>query len=177
MTVVWLVAATAALVVAAAVAVLVLRDALAATVAFAAFSLGLAILWTALRAPDVGMTEAAVGAGVAAALFLATIDRTTGLTATTAVRRVGALPAVVAVAVAFVLGLTLPALPAVGNPAAPAFRGPAQFYLADATPTLGVRNVVTAVLVAYRGFDTFGEVTVVFAAGVAVVTLLREVAG
>jgi multicomponent Na+:H+ antiporter subunit B len=34
---------------------------------------------------------------------------------------------------------------------------------------------VTAVLVVFRGFDTFGEVAVVFAAGVAVLVVLREV--
>jgi len=33
---------------------------------------------------------------------------------------------------------------------------------------------VTAVLAAYRGFDTFGEAVVVFAAGVAVVVVLHR---
>ena len=33
---------------------------------------------------------------------------------------------------------------------------------------------VSAVLAAYRGFDTFGEATVVFAAGVAVLVVLRQ---
>ena len=33
-------------------------------------------------------------------------------------------------------------------------------------------NIVTAVLASYRGFDTLGEVVVVFAAGVAVILLL-----
>jgi multicomponent Na+:H+ antiporter subunit B len=37
---------------------------------------------------------------------------------------------------------------------------------------------VTAVLVIYRGFDTFGEAVVVFAAAVAVLAVLgREVTG
>ena len=37
-----------------------------------------------------------------------------------------------------------------------------------------VMNVVTAILVVYRGFDTFGEIAVVFAAGMAVLVVLRE---
>jgi len=36
----------------------------------------------------------------------------------------------------------------------------------------GVPNIVTAVLASYRGFDTLGEVTVVFTAGVGVLALL-----
>ena len=63
----------------------------------------------------------------------------------------------------------------VGDPTAPAFRRLVPFYLTDA-PTLGIENVVTAILVVYRGFDTFGEVVVVFTAGVAAAAVLREVA-
>ena len=33
-------------------------------------------------------------------------------------------------------------------------------------------NVVTAVLASYRGYDTLGEVTVIFTAGVGVLALL-----
>jgi multicomponent Na+:H+ antiporter subunit B len=33
-------------------------------------------------------------------------------------------------------------------------------------------NVVTSVLASYRGFDTLGEVTVIFTAGIAVLLLL-----
>ena len=36
-----------------------------------------------------------------------------------------------------------------------------------------VPNVVTAVLASYRGYDTLGETTVIFTAGVAVLLLLR----
>lgn len=35
-------------------------------------------------------------------------------------------------------------------------------------------NVVTAVLASYRSFDTLGETTVVFTAGVGVIALLRR---
>jgi len=47
----------------------------------------------------------------------------------------------------------------------------ASAYLSDAPEALGSANVVTAVIVTYRGLDTLGEVTVLFAAsaGVALV--------
>ena len=38
-------------------------------------------------------------------------------------------------------------------------------------------NVVTAVLASYRGYDTLGETTVVFTAGVGVIALLRRRGG
>jgi multicomponent Na+:H+ antiporter subunit B len=39
----------------------------------------------------------------------------------------------------------------------------------------GVPNVVTAVLASYRGYDTLGETTVVFTAGIGVIALLRRI--
>jgi multicomponent Na+:H+ antiporter subunit B len=150
------------------------RNVLVATVVFAAYSLGLAILWVVYRAPDVGLTEAAVGAGVATSLFLVAL-RATGPAASdrTFDRRPD--PGALAVAGAFVLALclTVPALPAVGAPNAPAATGASRYYLENAGG-LGIDNVVTAVLVVYRGFDTFGEVAVVFAAAVAVLVVFRK---
>jgi len=43
---------------------------------FSAYSLLMAILWTQLRAPDLAITEAAVGAGVTTVLLIVTIYRT-----------------------------------------------------------------------------------------------------
>ena len=37
-----------------------------------------------------------------------------------------------------------------------------------------VPNVVTSVLADYRGYDTLGETTVIFTAGIGVMLLLRE---
>ena len=47
-----------------AVAVLLLKEFLAALAAFSVVSLGLSVLFVILRAPDVAMTEAAIGAGL-----------------------------------------------------------------------------------------------------------------
>ena len=60
-----------------ALAAAVLRDVVGSIVAFAGYSFGVAILWAFLRAPDVALTEAAVGAGITTVLFLLTIARTT----------------------------------------------------------------------------------------------------
>jgi multicomponent Na+:H+ antiporter subunit B len=162
-----------------AVATALARTLLATLVAFAAYSLGLAMVWALFRAPDVALTEAAVGAGVTTALFLLVVRRATaagGGRSPETPRRLR--PASLAVAVAVTVGLllTVPSLPPVGAADSPAFGAVTEFYLAD-TVDRGIDNAVTAVLVVYRGFDTFGEIAVVFAAAVAVFTVLgREAA-
>ncbi len=53
-----------------------LRDLVSATIVFAAYSLVMALVWQQLEAPDIAITEAAIGAGVTSLLFLAAISRT-----------------------------------------------------------------------------------------------------
>ena len=60
---------------AAAIAVLLLKNFLAALAAFTVVSLGLSILFAMLRAPDVAMTEAAIGAGLSSLLFALALRR------------------------------------------------------------------------------------------------------
>jgi uncharacterized MnhB-related membrane protein len=54
------------------------RNLLAAVVIFAGYSLIMAIIWQQLNAPDLAITEAAVGAGITTVLFVGAIKRTTG---------------------------------------------------------------------------------------------------
>ena len=49
-----------------------------------------------------------------------------------------------------------------------------SYYLSEAYAETGVKNAVTAVLAAYRGFDTLGEAVVVIAAGIAVLLVLHQ---
>jgi uncharacterized MnhB-related membrane protein len=53
------------------------KDLLAAAIIFSTYSLMMCVLWQLRGAPDVALTEAAVGAGVTTVLFLVTISRTT----------------------------------------------------------------------------------------------------
>ncbi|HBW13479.1 hydrogenase subunit MbhD domain-containing protein [Proteiniclasticum sp.] len=60
----------------AAIAVERTKDLLGAVIIFTAYSLVMSLLWLLLRAPDVAMTEAAIGAGITTILFVAVISRT-----------------------------------------------------------------------------------------------------
>ncbi len=170
------------LVLASAVAAALLRDVVASVVVFAVFSLALSVVWLLLSAPDVALTEAAVGAGVMSVLLLLTVAKTTRPERTERLR-----PSPVALAVSLVLVVallsTVPALPEVGSPDSATVQDtvdgeptPYGYYVANAYGETGVENVVSAILVYYRGFDTFGEAVVVFSALVgAFVVLSREV--
>ncbi|HQL90798.1 MAG TPA: DUF4040 domain-containing protein [Syntrophales bacterium] len=64
------------LVVICAAAAITVRDLLAATVIFSVYSFLMCLLWAEMGAVDVAFTEATVGAGVSAMLFIATILHT-----------------------------------------------------------------------------------------------------
>lgn len=157
-----------------AVATALFRDVLAAIVVFAAYSLGMAIFYTVLLAPDVAMTEAAIGAGVTTILLLLTIARTVRPDTDQVFERIHWPAAVAVTAFVGVLVFSLVEFPAVGDPGAPAWDNPVtEHYLENAYEQTQVQNAVTAVLAGYRGFDTFGEAVVVFSAGIAVLVVLK----
>jgi multicomponent Na+:H+ antiporter subunit B len=125
-----------------------------------------------LDAVDVAMTEASVGAGVSTVILLATLH----LVKTTEVRsvRTHLLPLFVAGGTGAILVWGTLVLPPFGSPDAPIHRHVAPRYLAESIRETNVPNVVTSVLADYRGYDTLGETTVIFTAGIGVVLLLRR---
>lgn len=168
-------AALLAFVVLTALAAVLLRDILSAIIAFAGFSFGVAIIYVLLAAPDVALTEAAVGAGVTTILFLVTIVRTVRPGGERVFERIRWRSAALVAVVVGVLLSTVRSLPRVGDPESMVITSRVtEYYLDNAYPETGVENVVTAVLAAYRGFDTLGEAVVVMAAGVAVILVLRQ---
>jgi multicomponent Na+:H+ antiporter subunit B len=62
--------------------------------------------------------------------------------------------------------------PPAGDPLAPAHQHVAPRYLQQSGQEIGIPNVVTSVLASYRGYDTLGEVTVIFTAGIGVLCLI-----
>jgi len=125
-----------------------------------------------MDAVDVAFTEAAVGAGISTILMFATLLITghEALHSTTTTR-------IVPLLVVFLTGgLLIYAsldLPPYGSKNAPIQKAEVtQYYLKQSKGHTGAPNAVTAVLASYRGYDTMGEVTVVFCAGIGVWLLL-----
>lgn len=65
-------------------------------------------------------------------------------------------------------------MPNFGDPKAPANLHVAPRYVEKTVEETGVPNMVTSVLASYRGYDTLGEVTVIFTAGICVILLRRR---
>lgn len=154
-----------------AVALVRVRNLFAVVMLFGIFSLLTAGLFVVMDAADVAFTEAAVGAGISTVLMLATLALTRHHEAKPAPQRSWiALVVVVLTGATLVYG-TLD-IPAFGDPDAPAHTHVAKRYIEQGYEETGVPNLVTGVLASYRGFDTLGEVAVIFTAGVAVLLLI-----
>ena len=63
-------------------------------------------------------------------------------------------------------------MPSFGDPTAPAHTHVSPYYIENSKIHTQAPNAVTAVLASYRGFDTLGEVTVIFTSGIGVLALL-----
>ena len=134
------------------------------------FSLLSAGLFTLMDAVDVAFTEAAVGVGISTILMLATIGLVGRQERRPSHRPLLPLAVVIVTGAALVYG-TLD-MPGFGDPDAPVQRHVAPRYLEQSPEEIGIPNVVTVVLASYRGYDTLGELTVIFTAGVGILALL-----
>ena len=136
------------------------------------YSFLMASVLIVLDAVDVAMTEASVGAGMSTVILLATLH----LIKTTEIRSafIRPLPLFAALVTGAVLVWGTLVLPPFGTPDAVIHKHVVPRYIADTIKETNVPNVVTSVLADYRGYDTLGETTVIFTAGVGVMLLLRR---
>ncbi len=170
--------------------VLMMRNLLAATVVMSMYSFLMSLVWLNLDAVDVAFTEAAVGAGISTILLIGALV----LVGTEEKRHKpihwpACLLAVLTTG-ALIYG-TLD-MPHFGDPEAPAQTHVAPEYISQSVEknkTLfkkgheaggsnyfhgHVPNLVTSVIVNYRGYDTLFEVAVIFTAGISLILLLRR---
>lgn len=146
------------------------RDLFASAMLFGLFSLLSAGLFLIMDAADVAFTEAAVGAGISTVLVLATLALVGAEERSSRHRGYLAMAVVLTTAGALVWGtFDMPRFGAGDNPV---HTHVAPRYLQESGKEIGIPNVVTSVLASYRGFDTFGEVAVIFTAGIGVTLLL-----
>lgn len=134
------------------------------------FSLLMAVNLFLLDAADVALTEAAVGAGITSVIFLTAL----ALTAKHEKSKPSSRWFIIGIVSTTVLVLFYASFdhPRLGDPQAPIHQHVAPWYLEQTPELIGIPNVVTAVLATFRGYDTLGEVFVVFAASIGVLFVL-----
>lgn len=134
------------------------------------FSLLSACLFVTMDAVDVAFTEAAVGTGISTILLLGAMGQTHAQEKRPPYQPLLALLVVLVTGSVLVYGTM--DLPAFGTPDAAIHLHVAPRYIQQSPIEVGPTNMVTSVLASYRGFDTLGEIAVIFTAGIALVALL-----
>ncbi|WP_288900594.1 DUF4040 domain-containing protein [Sneathiella sedimenti] len=160
------------LLIAGTMAVLLVRNLFVATMLLGIVSFTMALIFISLDAVDVAFTEAAVGAGISTVLYIGTLALVGSQEKDKP--RFAAGPMVICLAVGAVLYYATYEMPRFGEADNPVHTHVAPRYIEDSPTEIGVPNMVTSVLASYRGYDTFGETTVIFTAGIGVLLILRQ---
>ncbi|HUF75015.1 MAG TPA: DUF4040 domain-containing protein [Longimicrobiales bacterium] len=155
------------------VTIIRLRNLFAAVMLAGIYSLLSAALFTVMDAVDVAFTEAAVGAGISTVLLLGTLALVGSEEHEPQHKPL--LPLFVVTLTGAVLIYGTLDIPPFGDAGNPIHHHVADHYLEESYEEMGgIPNVVTSVLASYRGYDTMGEITVIFTAVVGVLLLLAR---
>ncbi len=173
------------------VAVVRARNLLAASMLMSIYSLLMAAIWKNMDSLDVSFTEAAVGAGVSTVLLIGSLVHVGAEEKPRKGVHPAGLAAVVLAGGALLYGTI--DMPGFGDPNSPANANPVSIgYIRQDVEKVQdakghypdfkkhhdyfhehVPNMVTAVIVSYRAYDTMYETTVIFIAGLSMILLLR----
>jgi len=134
------------------------------------FSLLMAANFFVLDAADVALTEAAIGAGITTVLFLGALALTAEHEKSVSAGRWLSMGVVIVTTLVLIYATF--DKPRLGDPQAPVHLHVAPWYLDKTPEIIGIPNVVTAVLGSFRGYDTLGELFVVFTAFIGVLFIL-----
>ena len=157
-----------------ALSVVVTRSLFAVVTLSGVFSLLSALLFVRMDAVDVAFTEAAVGAGISTMLMLGTLALTSRSERSDRKPQIAPLFLVLLTGILLIYGTF--DMPKFGAPDTPAQTHVGPDYIERIPKEIDVPNAVTAILASYRGYDTLGEVAVVFTAGIGVMMLMSGLA-
>lgn len=151
------------------------RNLLAAAVALGLVGFSVAIMFILVQAPDLAIVQIVVET-LTVVFFTAVILRTTQIDTTAVGLRmetamfVAAFLAFGGLFLSLIVGV-LRELPRFGEPTMRL----ATEYIQFGLERTGAANIVAAIILDFRGYDTLGEVTVLFTAVVGVLTVMRMV--
>jgi len=147
-----------------------IEDLLSSIIALGAVGMGLSLQFLLLKAPDLAITQLVVEILSLIILIKATVG--TGIP----IKKEKMSLAYLCFGVLFIvifLGLGLKAvkeLPAFGYP----LMKMGSQYIAEAVKRTGATNIVAAIILDFRGYDTLGEATILFTSVIGVLAVLRK---
>ena len=130
------------------------------------------VFFVVMDAVDVAFMEASIGACITTLLMFVVITMT-GRTESSDRHNPLIALAVVLITGGLLIYGTLD-MPFFGSSDAPIHEHVSPRYINDSMQEVGLSNIVTSVLASYRAFDTFGELIVIFTAGISVLVLLSR---
>jgi len=146
------------------------RDTFAAVVGFVAYGLLLALVWVRLAAPDVALTEAALGSGLTGGLLVSASTRLRRAETRAVDERQPASLRLAAAVLCTLVSAGVAAIVLLLPEPAPTLAPQAMVNMA----ATGLGNPVTAVLMAYRAIDTLLETVVLLLALVGIWSLAPD---
>lgn len=149
-----------------------LRNLFSVVILSTIYSFLMATLLLIFDAVDVALTEAAVGAGISTVLMLTVLYYSKVNEEKPKFKSI--LPLIICLTIGGLLIYGTYGLPPFGASDTPIHTHISVQYLERSISETGVPNVVTSVLASYRGFDTLGEVIVVFTAAIGVLSILKR---
>ena len=131
------------------------------------FSLMIGVCYLLMDAPDVTMTEAALGSALSSCVMLNVI-RYTGSDDLIVRRSRIIISSVLCLMVFVMLSMICIDLPDFADPESAMQLNVTKYYIEHTQVDIQIPSLVAAILASYRGFDTLGETLVILIAGLAV---------
>lgn len=159
---------------AAAIVAIEIKDLLAAAVAVGIVGFSVAIMFILVQAPDLAIVQIVVEV-LTVVFFASTILRTTHTDTTIGkgIKTESIFPVVtffIFATLFLVLAIyAMNDLPVFGSPVMKV----ADTYIANGLRETGAANIVAAIILDYRGYDTFGEAVVLFTSVLGVLSIMR----
>lgn len=138
-----------------------------------AFSLFISICYLFMDAPDVAMTETALGACISTCVMLNLIKivgKDMGNTKKTKI----VFSTLLCIALVSCLTWASLDLPEFGSENSALQSHLTNYYIENTKKDIGITSIVAAILASYRGYDTLGETTVILIAGLAVLVIISR---
>ncbi|WP_341791254.1 DUF4040 domain-containing protein [Rickettsia endosymbiont of Gonocerus acuteangulatus] len=149
------------------------KDLLEAIIYSSAFSLLIGVSYLLMDAPDVAMTEAALGACLSTCVYLNLLRK---LPSNLKIIQKTRIISASLICLLFVVTLTYMGLelPDYGDEHALLHTHLTKYYLENTSKDIGIPSFVAAILASYRGYDTLGETSVILIAGISVLLVFSR---
>ncbi len=154
--------------------VLEIENLLSAVVMMGAIGFGISVIFLLLGAPDLAIVQIAVEVISVVILIRATIHRDIKERADESLSNISSIPLIVCIFFFFLMIYpALRLLPSFGEPVFLNFYSSSIYYLSDGFRLTGAPNIVSAIILDFRAYDTLGEAIVLFTSVIGAVSILR----